>query len=150
MREVERRLVEQFVRDVLGCGCPDEAFLQVEVHPVAEPVGTRLMTRLVIGGRLLVYVAVPAGSAQANAQLLALARHGRRERDALGLNRFRLVLVSYGGNATEAVVREALEGMLEGDDRAHVHVVPRAEVPMPLLPGCAPSRVARVSATAAP
>ena len=96
------------------------------------------------------YVAVPAVGARVQEQLLLLARHGRRERDSLRLNRFRLVLVSYGGKGTDAAVRDALEGMLEGDDRAHVHVVPRAEVPTPLLPGSAPSRVARKSAAAAP
>jgi hypothetical protein len=81
---------------------------------------------------------------------MALARHGRRERDERGLNRFRLVLVSYGDSAARTGVREALEAMLEGDDRAQVHVVPRSALPTPLLPGSTHPGPTRRAATAAP
>ena len=143
MRESTRLEIERFVKATLRCSCPEEVFRQVELETATEPCGTGLMTRLVIGRKLLVYVAVSSASTQFTKQLVDLARHGRRERDEKGLNRFRLVLVSYGCTATEKRVREAMGGMLEGDDRAQVHVVPRADVPTALLPGSTVLRPAR-------
>jgi len=150
MRESHRQEIERFVRGALGCRCPEGVFRQVELESATEPGGTGLMTRLVIGHKLLIYVAVLATPSQMARQLTALARRGRRERDERGLNRFRLVLVSYGGAATEAGVREALDAMLEGDDRAQVHVVPRSALPTPLLPGSTHPGPTRRSAAAAP
>lgn len=143
MRESKRLEIERFVKGALGCGCPDEVFRHIELETATEPSGSGLMTRLVIGRKLLVYLAVPSASTQFTKQLVDLARHGRRERDEKGLNRFRLVLVSYGCTATEQRVREAMDGMLEGDDRAQVHVVPRTDVPTLLLPGSTVLRPAR-------
>jgi hypothetical protein len=147
MKESKRLEIERFVKGTLGCSCPEEVFRQVELETATEPSGTGLMTRLVIGRKLLVYVAVPSASMQFPRQLVDLARHGRRERDEKGLNRFRLALVSYGCAATEKRVREAMDGMLEGDDRAHVHVVQRTDVPTLLLPGSTVLRPARRPAT---
>lgn len=147
MRESNRLEIERFVKGVLGCTCPEEVFRQVELETATGPCGTGLMTRLVIGRKLLVYVAVPSASTQFPKQLMDLARHGRRERDERALNRFRLALVSYGCAATEKRVREAMDGMLEGDDRAHVHVVPRTNVPTLLLPGSTVLRPSRRPAT---
>ena len=150
MRESKRLEIERFVKGTLGCACPEEVFRQVELETATEPCGAGLMTRLVIGRKLLVYVAVPSASTQFPKQLVDLARHGRRERDEKALNRFRLVLVSYGCAATERRVREAIGGMLEGDDRAQVHVVPRGDVPTLLLPGSTVLRPARRPATLEP
>jgi len=143
MRESKQLEIERFVKGTLGCSCPAEVFRQVELETATEPRGTGLMTRLVIGRKLLVYLAVPSASTQFPKQLVDLARHGRRERDERSLNRFRLVLVSYGCAATEKRVREAMDAMLEGDDRAQVHVVPRTDVPTLLLPGSTVLRPAR-------
>lgn len=150
MRESKRLDIRRFVQGTLGCGCPEDVFRQIELETITEPSGTGLMTRLVIGQRLLVYVAVPTASTQFPKQLADLARHGRRDRDEKSLNRFRLVLVSYGCAATEKRLREAMDGALEGDDRAQVHVVPRSAVPTLLLPGSTVLRPARRFATLEP
>jgi hypothetical protein len=135
VREAERLDIDRLVRGTLGCGCPDEVFHRIEVGSLALPGGCGLVTRLLIGDRLLVYVAVPTLAPAFRQRLAALAQQGRRERDHLGLNRFRLVLVAYGADLQETAAREAFQEVLGGDDRAHVHVVPRHELPLSLLPG---------------
>lgn len=111
-----------FVRDTLGCACPESVFESVERGRLANVAG-QPVTRLVIGGRLLIYVA--AGEPTA-ARVAALAASGRWDRDASGLNRFRLVL-GLPAEASEVAALEAAFGdAAGGDPKAHLHCVPAA------------------------
>jgi hypothetical protein len=61
---VEPSALARFVRDVLGCGCPEEILRSITVDRGHLVPGLDVeVTRLDVGGRLLVYV-VPAAAAQ--------------------------------------------------------------------------------------
>lgn len=111
-----------FVRDTLRCTCPESVFESVERGSLPD-AGGEPVTRLVIGGRLLIYVA--KGKPEA-AQLAALADAGRRDRDVNGLNRFRLVVGLPAGEGEDAALETAFRGAVRDDPKAHLHCVPTA------------------------
>ena len=116
--------IEGFVRETLGCACPDEVFAAIED---GERGGLR---RIAVGGRLLVYLVAPARGGLTADQLDGYLSRGRRERDELGFNRFRLVIAADDERTTEA---EALTGAFErlraGDERLHLHLIPSSRLP---------------------
>lgn len=119
--------IRRFVREDLGCGCPEEVFddIRIEVAPgeLAAGANSRL---LVVGGRLMVLIVEPADSDPATVAISQLLDRGARLRDDRGCNRFRLVLVS----ATERAVPERrLADVSVPDERTHIHVVPAARLP---------------------
>jgi hypothetical protein len=122
----KRDSIAAFVKGALGCACPEEVFDRIEVLRHAEAGGFPLEARMVIGGRLLVYIA----RAPEEAVLRGLAIAGRRDRDAHGLNRFRLVVVSDGFDSRGGALAEEFASALGGDEKAHLHVIDGAS---PLL-----------------
>jgi hypothetical protein len=113
--------LQRFIRDTLGCGCPDSVLEAIApVQDLDELGGLPVRLVLDVDGRLLVAV-VPAAAADARGLQDALGE-GRELRDARGMNRFRLVL--------EGEVAPALmEALRMPDERVHVHVVAAEEVP---------------------
>jgi hypothetical protein len=109
----------RFVRDTLGCGCPDEvlAAIRCEVIP-GSPVKRR---RLDVGGRLLVWVVDEARS-PIGEMVAACLRAGVEERDRLGFNRFRLV-VAGSDPQLEELARAAFDARRPVDDRVHLHLL---------------------------
>ena len=114
--------VEAFAREVLGCQCPAEVFARVRVDEAVAMGDVVLRDRITVGDRLLIYVV--EGERFANhGHVVELCRRGAAERDARGLNRFRLVLAGDG------VAAGAEDATVDGlpDDRCHVHRVSREE-----------------------
>lgn len=114
--------LRRFVRDTLGCTCPESVFESVEHGNLPDAAGERV-ARLVIGGRLLIYVA--KGKPEA-AQVAALAEAARRDRDAHRLNRFRLVVGLPADEGEGAALEAAFRGAVRDDPKAHLHCVPAA------------------------
>jgi hypothetical protein len=112
--------VRGLVREVLGCGCPDEVFDDVvvgtpSVYAATWPLPT---LEMVIGRRLLVMIASTEGLADVEQQVHALLARGHAIRDRAGLTRCRLVLVgAVPGGLLEQLQIEASRM----DDRIHVH-----------------------------
>jgi hypothetical protein len=115
----ERDSIAAFVKGTLGCACPEEVFDRIEVLRHAEAGGFPLEARIVIGERLLVYIA----RAPEEATLRALAVAGRRDRDAHGLNRFRLVVFSDDADSRGGELAERFASLLGDDEKAHLHVI---------------------------
>ena len=111
-----------FVRETLGCTCPESVFESVERSETSVQGGTPV-ARLVIGDRLLIYVAMGDPGA---GRLAALAAAGLQDRDAHGLNRFRLVIGLRDAAAPVSVLEAACAAAVGGDPRAHLHCVPAA------------------------
>lgn len=89
--------------------------------------------RWVIGGRLLVYLlCAPAVSAETTRELAALGRH---DRDAGGLNRFRLVLALQPDAAGANAAERAFAVATAGDPKAHLHCVAPARCESVLAAG---------------
>jgi hypothetical protein len=117
--------LERFVRETLGCTCPDEVFEQVEIGEGSPlPDGGRVR-RIAIGGRLLIYLVdgVPVDAVDRDIRGWTLS--GRIDRDGAGMNRFRLVIGLDGLSGSDA---DRIKGAFaaacdEGDDRMHLHLV---------------------------
>lgn len=119
--------VRHLVRDVLGCGCPEEVFDDVQVAFPARLAHQAVpgSAKLVVGGRLLIVV-VPADSlADVEKDARALLARGRAARDACDLNRFRLVLVGRVAPAVRTRLEAAARRL---DTRTHVHVIPASRL----------------------
>jgi hypothetical protein len=124
------REITRFVRDTLGCQCPDDVFASISLDRELAPDGATPISRLLIGDRLLIYI-LQARSAGATADALAaLAKQGQAECDAQGYNRFRLVIASPDVEAQSAAARPMFENAIGQDDRAHLHVVSGDEIPI--------------------
>jgi hypothetical protein len=125
----QKAALERFVRDTLGCQCPDEVFHNVEVGPLALPGGMGTGRRLVIGDRLLIHV-IAASQRPQRLQLEELAIAGRDERDRLGLNRFRLVVGMPAATSDAPAFEQRFRRALGGDDRAHLHLLAADRLPI--------------------
>lgn len=111
----------RFVRDRLGCGCPEEVLARMEIDTLPG------LTHLRVGGRLLVHVRACPCPDRLPHLLAGWLAEGVAQRDAQGFNRFRLVL-STDDEAAVRPVAEALFANLGGDDRRHLHLVKPAEL----------------------
>lgn len=121
--------VTKFVREVIGCDCPDEVFRHIEIqHGSSAVKACPADCELRIGGRLLIVVT--------SEPLPRLARHlaevvaeGKRARDERKFNRFRLVVAT--GKAAEESEHffRMFESSTEKDERTHLHVLSKGEVP---------------------
>ncbi|MCB2217125.1 hypothetical protein [Desulfofustis glycolicus] len=124
MKPVDRPdQVKNFVQQTLGCGCPEPVFqsMLTDTFTPAELVSV-VVTRLLIGQRLLVYLVHPGNAGPPMKDLLAaLTACGREERERCGYNRLRLVVVT-GEECYPALERSFSE--LQGeDDRLFLHLL---------------------------
>jgi len=117
--------IKKFVRQVLGCTCPEKVFEQIEDKHVAPAVSphTRVIT---IGGRLLIYIWEVNEPGKFKDNLPAMLAAGQKERDERGLNRFRAVLAADETDQDIAAEAAFYFSQFAGrDDRMHLHVVPQ-------------------------
>lgn len=117
-----------FVREGLGCRCPQEILESIRLQPIPlESMGISL--GLDVGGRLLVLILDhPKPDALAGDRLSSLLDRGRRLRDERGFHRLRLVLAVP---ETEAGYWSGLCADLPlPDERSHWHVFPASQLPL--------------------
>ena len=123
----DNSLIKQFVRDVLGCGCPDDVFEQIIVSEQSDlvPVANTVYE---IGGRLLVMLVHPCDWQASKVSLEQLVIAGRRHRDRHGFNRFRLVVAS---DDTELIKQLPVmfEALTNIDEKMHLHVMHPQRLP---------------------
>ena len=123
-------VVTQFVRQVIGCDCPDEVFRRVEVRSGSTAVKCCPADyELRIGGRLLVVVTSEPVEALSGASLARVILEGKRARDRGKFNRFRLVVQARNAVQDRDTLLRSFEDVPGKDEKTHVHVVARSEVP---------------------
>lgn len=128
-----REDIVSFVREVLGCGCPDEVFRRIDIGTGrCSPDGPDF-ARLVVGERLLIYILAPDGRDIAG-NVRSLAARGLAERDAEGYNRFRLVAVLPMRGEDAALGSGAFASVAGEDPHAHLHCLEASNIPSGLLP----------------
>lgn len=116
--------IRRLVQGTLGCTCPDEVFDRIDVASMAL---TQDAKRLLIGNRLLIYVIGIDVDRDLSRTVRSALQKGIRERDALGLNRFRLVLVTTAVEHIHSLVEPLFARIVEHDDKAHFHVISQTQ-----------------------
>ncbi len=122
---MDNRLIKQFVQETLGCGCPEEVFLQIE-HTKGEPITGELILRdrIVIGRRLLVYIFEDTDGEDIQETVIkTLLTAGVRERDRNSFNRFRLVMLTQTPEDNKELSDRVARVVAEFDDRTFTHII---------------------------
>jgi hypothetical protein len=119
--------LERFIRQTLGCGCPDAVFASVTVRrgPLTDTAADPAWW-IGVGGRLL--IAVCHHTAGLEPSLDAAVSAGRARRDRDGFNRFRLVIAGTPSAAAESL-KQRFARHADADDRLHLHLVAPSELP---------------------
>jgi len=74
-----------FVRDTLGCQCPDSAFDRIDYQENSDILGNdAIAKRLLVGNRLLIYALELDGGKNFPALVPVLVRNAKSERDSQG------------------------------------------------------------------
>lgn len=121
--------IEHFVRNTLGCGCPEDVFQSIEVRRnVRFNSFIVLDGAIVIGNRLLVYITEAGSTGCIEEHLPVLVTTGIKERDEKGLNRFRLVLVSDWPDEVRQAAERQFEELRGTDGKVHLHVIKRSQL----------------------
>jgi len=122
--------IEHFIRNELGCQCPDAVFRHIGVEDCPKEFGNWPWGRLIsVGDRLLILVLHCDDPDVMHRVLGGLLQEGRRLRESRGFNRFRLVIATNCAGLMEPSLRKdfaRIEGM---DERLHLHVIAAEQVP---------------------
>jgi len=123
--------IKLFVRQGLGCTCPDEVFDRIDCRAdVNLPGGIALDYRIDVGGRLLVYALNTDRFDSVTPILPLLVSAGIEDRDNGGFNRFRLVLLTETPDRLSDKAFD-LFNSLATDEKTHLHVLPQKQFPHP-------------------
>lgn len=126
---MENRQIKRFVQEILGCACPEDVFRSIEYRPgVRLNSFITLNAAVVIGNRLLIYVAEAGSAGCIEEHLPILVSEGKRERDEKGLNRFRLVIAVDKPSEVQQTERKMFEKLVGKEKRIHIHIVSKKEL----------------------
>jgi hypothetical protein len=121
---VPKEEIKRFVRDDLGCACPDEVFDAISV--VHDPVEFNDLQKgylYEIGGKLLVYLVKMHDWSSLIDSLEQIFNRGREMRDAGKFNRFRLVVVTPDVEPARQILFRQFDTLSGRDERLHLHVI---------------------------
>ncbi len=121
--------IKVFIRETLGCGCPEEVFQYVDYQSNIMSGDVLLRARINVGNRLLIYVVDVEKRESIRNILSRLIDIGKKERDDLGFNRFRLVLASDNMNEIRRTSEELFRDSVK-DEKVHLHIVQKAVIPL--------------------
>ena len=117
----DRQHIKAFVRESLGCTCPDEVFENIRVADHADQF-TSASIVYEIGERLLVAIVVPADWRDTARRLGQLVDVGMQYRDQHDYKRFRLVIATYDGDAINGLQSD-FDSLIHKDEKVHLHVI---------------------------
>ena len=123
----EKDEIKIFVQQTLGCGCPEEVFEHIDSQSNVELNGIVLSRRIKIGNRLLIYIVEMADVDAVKKNLAFLVASGRKERDSIGFNRFRLVLIADDIRELKQFAEAVFAGT-NRDEKVHLHIIPKKNV----------------------
>ena len=121
--------IKRFVKKTLGCGCPEEVFQYIDCQYDLQVEDVPLKARINVGNRLLIYVAEVSNTETIAGLLARIIDTGKKERDQLGFNRFRLVLAAEKIDEIKPAA-ERLFNDIENDDKVHLHIISKADIPL--------------------
>lgn len=92
-----------------------------------------LRSKLNIGNRLLIYIVEVDDKDSLKDIVLFLIEIGKKERDGLGFNRFRLVLATNTVNEIKEVAETVFKDTAK-DEKVHLHIVLKESIPIFIKP----------------
>jgi hypothetical protein len=112
-----------FVKNTLGCGCPEKVFEKIDVSELLTVEHEKEMIRIVVGDTLLIYVIRPEPPGNFVGSVESIGLTGKTDRDTNSYNRFRLVISGFEDDALQAKVSERFLKSFNTDDKMHIHFV---------------------------
>jgi hypothetical protein len=129
-RKINVPVVKRFVREVVGCNCPDEVFKRVEVKLGSSAIKSCSTDyEINVGGRLLIVLASDPVEIFSPARLEKVMAEGQCARDAGKFNRFRFIVQADNAPEVEKQFSKLFEGLATRDAKTHLHVIERKDVP---------------------
>ena len=125
---VNNENITAFAQRVLGCGCPEEVFRNIDCQCDIKINDISVKNRINIGNRLLIYVAEVSKSESVNRILPLLCDAGKKDRDSLGFNRFRLVLAADILDDIKQSAEDTFNA-INKDEKMHLHVILKKNIP---------------------
>jgi hypothetical protein len=107
----------------LGCTCPDEVFHRIDDRQLQLASNLGVVRRIDVGHRLLVYLVEADDPAWVQRHLGAILRRGVSDRDAEGMNRFRLVIASHRPDLHGPTAQAEFDKLAVGYEKVHLHLV---------------------------
>jgi len=120
---LNRQKLIAFIKETLGCGCPDAVFRRIHSDPVRVGRPPVAATRIAVGDTLLIYLVHPASIRELTDTIAEVADSGRRDRDSNNYNRFRLVVSDNSDACEQAIAAEGFSGAAGADEKMHIHFV---------------------------
>jgi hypothetical protein len=124
---VKKENIKTFVQKTLGCSCPEEVFAHIDCRSNIQLNNILLRNKISIGNKLLIFVVEVHNDESFEDTLKSLVYAGRKERDSVRFNRFRLVLAAENPGVFKQRVCDIFDS-LEKDDRVHLHVLHKDEI----------------------
>ncbi|MDB4575892.1 hypothetical protein N9112_02925 [bacterium] len=112
-----------FVRNTLGCGCPEEVFEKIDVSMYLAVGHEKEVTRIVVGDTLLIYIIAPETYGDLIDGIESLGLAGKKDRDINNYNRFRLVVSGLEGDVRQREASEHFSEFFKMDAKMHIHFV---------------------------
>jgi hypothetical protein len=126
---LDKKNIKTFVKLTLGCTCPEEVFEYIDCQSnIKLNDDIVLSNKINIGNRLLIYVVEVTNPVFIKNVLPFLVNTGKKERDNLRFNRFRLVLVTENLDKIKEIA-ESIFDTIHKDDKVHLHVIQKDKVP---------------------
>ena len=117
--------IKRFVRETLGCSCPEEVFNNIDCQQASAGTPGRKVN---VGGRLLIYIIGMDGKSGIQGIIESALEQGVGEREKKGFNRFRLVLVTSRPEELHRRAGQAFDNSGYTDERTHLHIVSESDV----------------------
>ena len=117
--------IEHFIRETLGCSCPEEVFKKIDYQKACEDISG---SKVNVGDRLLVYIISLDGKSDIQDVIQSALKRGIEERDNKGLNRFRLVLVTSQPDKLHSLAEQTFNDSGYANEKTHLHLVNESDV----------------------
>jgi hypothetical protein len=124
---IHRENIKAFVQKTLGCGCPEEVFQYIESKSDIQMQAVLVKHKINIGNRLLIYIVEIHNSDTLKNIVTFLVDTGKKERDSLCFNRFRLVLATDTVDEITQVAEDFFKD-INRDEKVHLHIVHRNSI----------------------
>ncbi|MBC8468417.1 MAG: hypothetical protein H8D56_03005 [Planctomycetes bacterium] len=128
----DNKAIKEFVRNTLGCNCPEEVFQYIDCRTVVN-IDENIVPayEINIGNRLLIFAAAIDEVDSLKPVLSNLVRAGIKKRDEKKFNRFRLVLLT-APDIDIAEQASEIFSSLAADEKVHLHVINKDDFPVNL------------------